>query len=103
MNNIFELFNWKITKFLAIKWLRAAYLITILAAIIMVGAYEWVIGNQSDASIGLRIAEGFGAFLGLMLLILYIRILIEFLISIFYIEDHLRAIAKRSDDFEIQH
>ena len=102
MNHIFELFNWKITRFLSIKWLRIAYFITIVLVILLAGVYEWYLGRQTEIHIALRLGGGIGIILGLMLLVLYVRIAIEFLISIFYIENHLRAIANRDEDFEIK-
>lgn len=101
MNPLFELFNWRIRSFLAVGWLRFLYLFSILISILSIGILCWLVGNQQDVSIATRTLQGAGIFFGFLILLFYLRILIEFLISIFYIENHLRAIANRSDSFEI--
>jgi hypothetical protein len=102
MKELFELFNWRIKKFLAVRWLRRIYLLTVLFSILGVGVAEWLIGRDSSISVATRLGQGIGIFVAVIILLLYIRILIEFLISIFYIENHLRSIANRESSFEIE-
>jgi len=90
---LFELFNYKIKKFFAVDYLRVTYLLSIVSVCTSLGIYEYGIARQLDSSISLKIALGLAGLLGGITAILIVRIIIEFLIAIFYIEEHLKHIS----------
>lgn|GEM_PF-6223317 len=101
-NRFLELFNFRISKFLAIGYIRAIYLLSILGSIVGVGLGEWAIWRAVGNDISYKIGAGVGLAIVILLYLLLVRVLMEFLISVFYIENHLRSLAGRDSNFEIE-
>jgi hypothetical protein len=101
LERIFELFNWNITKFLAVRWLRSVYWGVVWLTVLLVAIIEWYIGQSDSFKHSDKVLLGIAVILVAIILLLSVRVLIEFLISIFYIESHLRQIANRGQEFEI--
>lgn len=93
-----ELFNVKIRKFFAVSYLRFTYLLIILAVIFGIGIYEYLIARYFfDKNFVAKLGVGLLLPIAGILIIIIYRVIIEFFISIFYIENHLRAIREKND------
>lgn len=93
-----ELFNVKIRKFFAVSYLRFTYFLIVLAVIFGVGVYEYLIARYFfDNNFAAKIGVGFLIPIAGILIITIYRVIIEFFISIFYIENHLRTIRGKTD------
>jgi len=91
---LFELFNYKIKKFLAVDYLRVTYFLSIVSICSSLGIYEYGIARPVDSSISLKVGLGLAGLIGGIIAILIVRIITEFLVAIFYIEEHLSQISK---------
>jgi len=96
-----ELFNWRISRFLAIGYIRAFYLLSIIGSIVAAGFYEYSISRSITESTAYKIGVGLAVPFGLLLYLLLLRVFMEFLIAIFYIESHLRQSVGREEDGDI--
>ena len=101
-NRFLELFNFRISRFLAIGYIRAIYFISILGSILAAGFGEWAIWRVEGDSGIYKLVESIALPLIILLYLLLIRVLMEFFISVFYIENHLRSMAGRDSNFEIE-
>jgi hypothetical protein len=100
-NPLLELFNWRISRFLAIGYLRFFFLLSILGSIAGTGFYEYAVARSTTQTTGYKIGVGIAIPFVALIYLLILRVLIEFLISIFYIENHLRISVGRNDDGDI--
>jgi Domain of unknown function (DUF4282) len=100
-NRFLELFNFRISKFLAIGYIRAIYLLSILGSIVGVGIGTWAIWRVVGNDFAYKVGATIGLSIVVLLYLLLIRVFMEFLISVFYIENHLRSLAGRDSNFEI--
>ena len=99
---LLELFNWRIKKFLAVGYLRITFLLSVLSICVYLGIYEYGVSRPLDLTMDQKIGRGLGGLLGGIFLILIIRVITEFLIAIFYIEDHLVQI-KNGNNENLEH
>lgn len=101
-NRFLELFNWRISRFLAIGYLRALYLLGIISTVGAAGFYEYAIARSTTESMGHKVGYGLVVLSVLLTSLLILRVFMEFLIAIFYIESHLRVTVGLEDVGDIE-
>jgi hypothetical protein len=95
-NFILSLFDWRISKLLALQYFKALYLISLIGITLSLGWTEFYIGKYLDVPFLIKLVFGALTIICGLGLVLINRVIFEFYFAFFYIEKHLRELDSKA-------